>query len=51
MADNESLLSPIGQGQGIAAAVFFPGEKAILGQFVQAALAVAPVQVQGLSKL
>ncbi len=51
VADNESLLSPIGQGRGITAAVFFLGEKAIRNQFVQAALAVAPVQVQGLSKL
>ena len=51
MADGKRLLAFLGQGQGIAAAGLGFGKKTVLGQFVQAALAVAPVQMQGLVQL
>ena len=46
MTDHKGVFTPLGQLQVVAAPILFFRQKAVFGQLVQAALGVAPIQMQ-----
>ena len=46
MTDPKGVFTPLGQLQVVAAPILFFRQKAVFGQLVQAALGVAPIQMQ-----
>ena len=50
MTDHKGVFTPLGQLQVVAAPILFFRQKAVFGQLVQAALGVAPIQMQSLGQ-
>ena len=51
MTDHKGVFTPLGQLQAVAAPILFFRQKAVFGQLVQAALGVAPIQMQSPGQL